>query len=177
MCLTLALGSWIADGNSGQSINTQIEPAFIADEFIYDEVMEDGMEIFGGELTLSTVENSELTVDSIETPVISNSANKYAYIKYDHTGSTIYLGDLQEQMTAPVAIYNSSATLYNLAWSPVGEYLLFAKKSTMTNAAIFSREQEPAQLIALNLETLEAHRLVEELQSPAVELSPERNLT
>jgi len=177
LCLTVALGSWLTQDNSGQSTNNQIEPQFIADEVIADELIESGVEIFGGEITLSTIENPELALASIESPVISNSASKFAYIRYDHTGSTIFIGDLEEEMTAPVAIYNSPAKLYNLAWSPVGERLLFAKKSMLTTAAIFSQDQQPAELIILNLETLEAHRLVEEVQPSHVELTAELNLT
>lgn len=175
LCLTVALGSWLTQENAGRPISNPIAPQLVADEVIADELVEDGMQIFGGEFSMSVIENPELAVASIEAPVISNKTSKYAYIRYDHTGSTIFLGDLEQEIAAPVAIYNSPAMLYNLAWSPVGERLLFARKSILMNAAIFSQEQEPAELITLNLETLDAYRLVEEAQ-PA-ELTTELNLT
>jgi hypothetical protein len=77
----------------------------------------------------------------------------------------------------PVPVYYSSQHVSNLAWSPVGNNLLFAMKPSVKTAAMHSTVSETAELITLNLNTLETSRLLEDIHPVESKPSNGRNLT
>lgn len=171
LCFALVAGAWLGVDYMGQLPSKDLTPVLLADEAVGDEP-----EFFGAQLSMSTMDNPEIVTKTIEAPVVSKDKSEYAYIQYDNTGSTIFVGSLDE-MTEPVAIFNSSERLTNLTWSPIARALLFARKSTITTAALFSPEQENAELIMLDLDTFEFHRLIQEIGSSESEASTKLNLT
>jgi len=156
LCLSLIAGFLFNLDSSNESPAT-FEPVMLS-----DEVMEPELGIIGGELTLSNMEDKSYGSESIATPVVSNDDSQYAYIQYDHTGSTIFLGSLNE-MDEPSAIFNSPEKLFNLAWSPLGNAILFAKQAAITSTALFTEIQQLIELFSLNLDTLETRQLIEEI--------------
>lgn len=100
----------------------------------------------GGELLLSESGNDDRLGTDMSKVLFSRDESRLAFVQYDHTGSTIMLGDVEmldnEASISeggsgyqPAALYNSEDILFNLAWSPVGDALLFAAKPAMTTAA------------------------------------------
>lgn len=168
-CLCLIVASWISLGDiplleqSGEAI------------LLSDEVLKTEPDYLGGELRLSTMEEAPV-VQAIATPVVSPDEKQYAFIQYDSSGSTIFLGGLGTAIE-PVPVYFSDLHLFNLAWSPVGNNLLFAMQPAMTAAAVFSPAAETAELVMLNLTTLETSRLVEELNPAEKHATNGLNLT
>ena len=156
ICLTLVMATWFRLPSALEAITDDRSPTLIA-----DEVMADELQWFGAKVILSTAETAEFDSASIESPVVSHSGNQYAYIRYDNGGSTIYLGDLEE-MTEPVAVYSCHTHLYNLAWSPVGNSLLFARKAGMAIPALFSSDQEVADFLMLDLDSMTLRQLLED---------------
>ncbi len=153
--LVLLISGWLSlDSEPGAP---QFEPQSVV---LQDEVMHSQTPMYQGDMTLRTSDDSVVENDSVETPVLSQDGSRFAYIQYDHMGSTIYLGDL-DNMTEPVAVYFCDSYLYNLAWSPLGNALLFAQKATMTNA-LYSNRNKTATLMQLNLDSYKATRLVGE---------------
>ncbi|MDA1369556.1 MAG: winged helix-turn-helix domain-containing protein [Proteobacteria bacterium] len=169
LCLSLVTGFWL-NADFGNLSPTYLEPVLLS-----DEVMNPRPGIIGAEMTLSTMDQQSYFAEAIETPVVSNDESQYAYIQHDHTGSTIFLGALNE-MDQPAAIFHSLERLFNLAWSPLGNSLLFAKQQHMTTSALFSDRGFQAELYSLDLDSFEARRLVEEPK--LLELPPTKsNLT
>jgi hypothetical protein len=131
----------------------------------------------GGELLLSESGTDDRLGTYIRTVLFSRDESRFAFVQYDHTGSTIMLGDVEmldneasisggSNGYQPAALYNSEDVLFNLAWSPVGDFLLFASKPAMTTAAWFEpRGKTRATLYSLDLNTLEVSLLIQ--QSPA----------
>jgi len=156
LCLSLITGFLFKLDSSNES------PATFAPVLLSDEVMEPELSIIEGRLTLSGMEEKSYISESIATPVVSNDNSQYAYIQYDHTGSTIFLGSLNE-MDEPSAIFNSPEKLFNLAWSPLGNAVLFAKQAAITSTALFTETQQLTELFSLNLDTLETRQLIEEI--------------
>ncbi|PCJ24754.1 MAG: hypothetical protein COA96_08775 [SAR86 cluster bacterium] len=128
---------------------------------ISDELLENKPEYFGGKVTLSNMDNSLLDIDSIAKPIISIDEKQFAYIQYDANGSTIFLGDLSMK-NEPLPVFNSNKYLFNLAWAPVGNNLLFAMKPVVATTAIYISSNHGAELLMLNLETFQTSRLVQE---------------
>lgn len=133
------------------------EPIQLADEIVGET------SYFGGEVSLSNSDNSALESETIEAPIINDDKSHFAYIQYDRSGSTIFLGEVAEVMTEPVPIFNSTDKLFNLAWSPLGDSLLFAKQAPLTTAALFANTTAVADLYSINIETLESYQLVEQI--------------
>ena len=155
VCLCLLVASWISlDGMSG--FEKESDAVFLSDEMLDGE-----RDFFGGELQLSTLD-SEAVVEAIAAPVVSLDEKQYAFIQYDTSGSTIFLGGLGTAIE-PVPVYYSNQYIFNLAWSPVGNNLLFAMQPNMATAAVYSPMHETAELLMLNLNTLETSRLIEEM--------------
>ena len=159
------------------SLSRQPEPASFRDEIISTA---DRSEI-GGKVVLSDANSDDKLGAEIDKVLLSRDESRFAYVQYDHTGSTIMLGDMGALETAevisegdndykPAALFNSKDILFNLAWSPIGDALLFASKPAMTTTAWFDPKLKPvAKLYSLDLDTLEVSLLVE--QSPA-EMDP-----
>jgi hypothetical protein len=129
----------------------------------------------GGEITLSGSDLDSAKPASTR-PVISHDGASYAYLKYDNTGSTLYFGALSENLN-PVPIYHHQDQLINLAWSPTGNSLLFARKPTITTTALFSGKDSDLELLALNLLTREVQRLVKGPHDAGGEALTDQNLT
>ena len=159
-CLCLLLAGWIsldATNLLNRGFDRVNQPALLS-----DELLDSKPDFLGGELQLSTIDTNFSIVESIATPVVSLDEKQYAFIQYDTSGSTIFLGGLGTAIE-PTPVYYSNQHLFNLAWSPVGNNLLFAMKPTMRTAAVFTSAGETAELVTLNLNTLETSRLVEDI--------------
>ena len=94
-----------------------------------------------------------------EAPVLSADGNRFAFIRHDASGSTIWLGDLHGGAEA-VAVYNSGMPLANLVWSPAGDALLFARQGAVNAEAVYGGAGA-AQLMQFDLTTWTASMLVE----------------
>lgn len=162
MALVLLIAGWLGLNSTATETQFEFQPVVLQDEIV-DPLLPE----YHGDMTVPTSDATAVNKDSAETPVLSKDGSQYAYIKYDHMGSTIYLGDL-DNMTEPVPVYYCDTYLYNLAWSPIGNALLFAQKATMTNA-LYTKRDEAATLMQLDLDTYKLSRLVGE--DPASESS------
>jgi DNA-binding winged helix-turn-helix (wHTH) protein len=173
----LAVTATIALYPFGHSTNPESEQQFIDQPtlpLLSDQIVDPEADYMGGEFRLSTMDMGEhdnwgatdIPAASASVPVVSSDGNQYAYISYNQNGSTIYLGSLSGAME-PVAVYSNSSHLYNLAWSPLGDGLLFAKKTGLTTAAIYSRGANNDELYNLDLDTYVASKLTLD-NSPAV---------
>ncbi len=107
-----------------------------------------------------------------EAPVLSADGSRFAFIQHDATGSTIWLGELEESTVGgePVAVYHSSMTLENLVWSPAGNALLFARRGPTTTEALHGGSGS-GQLLQLDLTTWTVSRL-ERKPEPIGPISP-----
>lgn len=173
-CLCLLIAGWVSLEGSGlidRGFDRVSSPNLLSDELLDNEP-----DYLGGELQLSTIDSRSSAVEYIATPVVSLDEKQYAFIQYDTSGSTIFLGGLGTAME-PVPVYYSSQYVFNLAWSPVGNNLLFALKPSMTTAAMYSTVSETAELLTLNLNTLETSRLLEDIHPADSNSSNGRNLT
>jgi len=168
-CLCLLLAG-IVSLNSGKLLNPEFESAG-GPVLLSDELLDLNQDYLGGELQLSTIENNSAVTDSIATPVVSLDEKQYAFIQHHTTGSTVFLGALGTAIE-PVPVYDSKQYLFNLAWSPVGNNLLFAMKPSPTTTALFSTFNETADLVTLNLNTLEISRLIEDITPADADNTP-----
>ena len=173
-CLCLLIAGWFS--LEGANLINRGFDRVSSPVLLSDELLDNKPDYLGGELQLSTIDSSSSAVEYIATPVVSLDEKQYAFIQYDTSGSTIFLGGLGTAIE-PVPVYYSSQHVFNLAWSPVGNNLLFAMEPSMTTAAMYSTVGETAELVTLNLNTLETSRLVEDI-NPADSKSPNSlNLT
>jgi DNA-binding winged helix-turn-helix (wHTH) protein len=173
-CLCLLITGWVTleGGNLiDRGLDSVSSPVLLS-----DELLDNKSDYQGGELQLSTVDSNSSAVEYIATPIVSLDEKQYAFIQYDTSGSTIFLGGLGTAIE-PVPVYYSSQHVFNLAWSPVGNNLLFAMRPSMTTAAMYSTVNETAELITLNLNTLETSRLLENIHPADSNPSNGRNLT
>ena len=152
--LAVVLAGWLG---LGQTLNQQALPV------LSDELIPSSNGVIGASLTLSKSENQPLKTDGIAQPVFAGDQERFAYIQYGHTGSTIYIGEIASDYE-PVPVFNSQDILYNLTWSPLGNSLLFASKPVLTTTALFEKQAE-ATLYALNLDSLELNELIEQAPS------------
>lgn len=166
-CLSLlvGLGMLAENGNSGPQWDSPL---------LGDELISSGDSILG-QVSLSSTSALPDAAAFIEKPVIASDGKRFAYIERDLAAYTLYLGEMDSE-TEPVALLTSQARLSNLAWSPVGNALLFARHDTMTPAAVFDGGHEQAELFSLNLDSGGLHRLVEDSVSSGDE-APRVNLT
>jgi DNA-binding winged helix-turn-helix (wHTH) protein len=160
-------------GNLGSEPDGLIRiPTVLVDEVVVNEPSGLG----GKGFALSSANNIKTANKSATRPVVSHDGTSYAYLSYDQDGSTIFVGTLNE-MSAPCAIYHDPERLLNLAWSPLGQSLLFSKKTKLTNAALFSNNQAKSQLLVLNVASGELKRLVEDELPKNSHLVNESSLT
>lgn len=103
--------------------------------------------------------NGGLSEVKHEAPALSADGSRFAFIRHDAAGSTIWLGELHGGVE-PVAVYSSSLPLANLVWSPAGDALLFARQGAVNAEAIYSSARS-AQLMQFDLTTWTASMLVE----------------
>lgn len=167
-CLCLLIAGWVTLDSA--SVKYRESDSVSPPILLSDELLDNKPDYLGGELQLSTIDSGSNVVESIATPVVSLDEKQYAFIQYDTAGSTIFLGGFGTAIE-PVPVYYSNQHVFNLAWSPVGNNLLFAMKPSMSTAAMYSTIGETAELLTLNLNTLEASRLVEDM-NPAEANSP-----
>lgn len=170
LCLSLASLLWFTQNLESTPLSSFEEPLLLADEVMREE------SYFGGEVSLSASKSDTSVGESIETPIVNEAKTHFAYIQYDHTGSTIFLGDIAEVMKEPIPVYNSSDKLYKLTWSPIGNSLLFAKQDKLTTAALFSASTSNVDLYSLDIDTFEVIQLVEKAPKPESK-TPGLNLT
>ncbi len=111
-----------------------------------------------------------------EAPVLSADGGRFAFIRHDASGSTIWLGDLRGG-GEPAAVYNSALPLANLVWSPAGDALLFARQRAVNAEAIYAGAAGAAQLMQFNLTTWTVSTLVEEPEQAEPPLPAEIDLT
>lgn len=168
LCLTVLLA--LPGANQGQNqplLANQITAP------LQDEVVMESPLLGNAQVQLS----SSWTADQpgVQAPVLGPDGQRFAYIKQDFTGSTIYLGEMSSEQE-PVAIFNAPCELRNLTWSPLGNALLFSRAAQMTPAAIYSNQQPSQELFSLNLDSLQLKRLVEE-DAPVNNELPKSNLT
>ncbi|GJM12127.1 MAG: hypothetical protein DHS20C12_05300 [Pseudohongiella sp.] len=169
-CLCLLVAAWLSL-DTALDLQQSPSPALLS-----DELLDADTDYLGGELQLSTLGNNAAVVESIAAPVVSKDEKQYAFIQYDTNGSTIFLGGLGTAVE-PVPVYFSTQHLFNLAWSPVGNNLLFGMKPSIATAAVYSNVDETAALITLNLNTLETSRLVEDINPAEVNSNNGLNLS
>lgn len=169
-CVCLLFAAWISI-NSMRDAQQETAPPLLSDEMVNDE-----SDFLGGSLQLSTLDSDSYAVEAIATPVMSLDEKQYAFIQYDTRGSTIFLGGLGTAIE-PKPVYYSSNYLFNLAWSPIGNNLLFAMQPSVATTAIYSSASETAELLMLNLNTLETSRLVEDMSPTESTVSAGLNLT
>ncbi len=110
-----------------------------------------------------------------EAPVLSADGSRFAFIRHDASGSTIWLGDLSGG-TEPVAVYGSSLPLANLVWSPTGDALLFARQGAIAAEALYSGVGS-GQLMRFDLNTWAVSILAEEPEQTEPSPPPEIDLT
>ena len=172
LSLCLALGLWL--GLQGTLTAPMTMPGQV---LLADEVVDAGSDFMGGEVTLSTAPDLSQGTRTIEARVLSSDESQYAYIQHDHTGSTIFLGKLDALAAPVIAIYNCPEKIYNLAWSPLGRGLIFARSSQMTTAALFSDDRSNGELMMLDLTTLEVHRLLLDNNASEADKNKPQSLT
>lgn len=175
LCLSLTIGVFMGL----ESIQPGTDPGF-GSGVLADEILELRPSYFGGELTLSTADDSAVMAHrnkSVEKPVVSNDESEYAYIQHDNAGSTVFLGRLDTLEAPVVAVYNSPEKLFNLTWSPLGHSLIFARQPKVTTAALYAEERVTAELIMLDLSTQEIHRLLPDTKPAVSEPNKPQNLT
>ncbi len=127
------------------------------------------------EVVLSSAESAEGL--SKTKAVMSQDGERFAYIQYDHTGSTLFLGEAESSFD-PVPVFNSADLLYNLAWSPLQDALLFASKPTITTTALYDRDRnEQAKLYSFDLESFRLSLLVEQAPTTRPASDAELSLT
>lgn len=153
LCLSLVLGAWLQFG--GAPVDTEQSNQFSDELVINNETAN-----LRDEVMLSSSLTSELDVESVSQPVLSQDQDQFAFIQYDHTGSTLYLGPVSGEYE-PVPVFNSVDILYNLAWSPVGNALLFASKPPLTTAIFDKKLHAVSTLYSFDLESFRLSKLVE----------------
>ena len=130
---------------------------------------------FGQEFLPVSSDNGVLAGVRHEAPVLSADGSRFAFIRHDAAGSTIWLGDLHGG-AAPVAVFSSSMPLDNLIWSPAGNALLFARQGPTNAEAIYGGARS-ARLMQFDLTSWKASTLVEEPQESEQSMPAEIDLT
>lgn len=146
LALAVFAGGWLAGGS--ENPETYLAPAGVAD--------------FGQLVPVSSVGPAGIRQ---EAPVLSADGGRYAYIRHDGAGSTVWLGELRGGGEA-VAVYSSSLPLTHLVWSPAGNALLFARQGAMATEAVYGAG--PAQLMQFDLDSW----TISSLRPEAVEAEP-----
>ncbi len=155
LALAVFAGGWRAGG--GENPETFPAPAGVAD--------------FG---RLVPVSRGGLTSIRQEAPVLSADGGRYAYLRHDGAGSTVWLGELRGGGEA-VAVYSSSLPLNHLTWSPTGNALLFARQGAMAAEAVYG--SGAAQLMQFDLDSWTISSLRPEAEDAEPRLPAEIDLT
>ncbi len=177
LCLALALAFLLqtsATDNQATPFSQDLSTLAMGDELIYSPAEQQ----LRDEIVLSNaVDADSAETDSKTTPVVDQDGERFAFIEYDHTGSTLYLGEVDSSFD-PVPVFNSRDTLYNLAWSPLEDSLLFASKPALTTTAWFDREvKAQSKLYSFDLESFRLSLLVEQVPSTNPASEGELSLT
>lgn len=154
MCLSLVLAAWLQAQNSNSMDSVSLGPW--SDELVMTETIA----ALKDEIVLSSKDLADTDNERITQPVLSQNEYQFAYIQYDHTGSTLFLGQINGDFE-PVPVFNSMDILYNLAWSPIGNALIFASKPALTPALYDNKRREESILYSFDLDSFRLSRLVE----------------
>ena len=130
---------------------------------------------FGQEFVPVSISGGELAGPRREAPVLSVDGSRFAFIRHDASGSTIWLGDLSGG-AEPVAVYSSSLPLANLVWSPTGDALLFARRGAIATEALYGGAGS-SQLMQFDFSTWKASILVQEADQAELPPPSEIDLT
>lgn len=173
LCLTLVLDAWLSLPSAPEPKVKLSSPLLIA-----AEPADNGVQWNGAKLILSATKATTYRSKSLDTPVVSYAGDQYAYISHDRSGSTIFLGNLGE-IAEPVAVFSGRTTLFNLAWSPVGNSLLFASEVQLTQPALLSAVEasgnhENANFLMLDLDSMSLRQLIE--HTPAINSNPVKSI-
>ena len=116
--------------------------------------------------------------DGIEALALAPDGRNYAYIRHaspaEGAGSAVYVGNLQHP-DAPQVVYRSERALSNLVWSPLGDALIFARQPAGPTHAVVGLlgdgfgEKDGAELLQLDLHSLEVQRLLPQADVPPQE--------
>lgn len=158
LAMAIVVGGWLTEGGADPAATYQSEIALAE---------------FGQEFV--PVSSGGLVDVRHDAPVLSADGSRFAFVRHDASGSTIWLGGLNGG-AEPVAVYVSSLPLSNLVWSPAGEALLFARQGAITAEAVYGGARS-AQLMQFDLESWTVTRLVEEPEGAEQPLPAEIDLT
>lgn len=172
LCLSLVLGAWLQFQTPTTQDSSTSTPAPWSDELVLTESDTQ----LRDEIMLSSSELANLESEKISDPVLSTDEEQFAYIQYDHTGSTLYLGQVDGEFE-PVPVFNSADILYNLGWSPVGNALLFASKPALTPALYDKKLAANATLYSFDLDSFRLSKLVEKSPFQPAQSENELSLT
>ena len=164
-CLCLIFAGWLH--------YSETVPDYQGDVRFVDEIVNTGENNFWqkaglqDELVSGNAMGTAIVAERLPQYAFSQYQDRFAYIQYDHNGSTLFLGKLGSN-TAPVAIFSSTEFLSNLTWSPLGSALLFARQPAQTGTALFEQAgASGAELFSFDLETFKLSRLVEKSAAEA----------
>lgn len=170
-CLALTIGVILQFGHETGS-DSLAKPSY-QDQLVYSSAQER----LRDEVVLSSVDQENMEAGNSTEPVLAQDENRFAYIRYDHTGSTIFLGEVEGEYE-PVPVFNSRDILYNLGWSPLENSLLFASKPALTTTALFDRDMaDQAKLYSFDLESFRLSQLVEKAPTTQALTDAELSLT
>ncbi|MCI5105828.1 MAG: winged helix-turn-helix domain-containing protein [Pseudomonadales bacterium] len=182
LSLALSLSIGLSESGIERLPQSQLIPAAAQSEstatdnpLLRDEIVMGQQSLLAEQVQLSSSWNEELPGVGVQNPVIAADGDRFAYLKQDLSGSTVYLGQISSEQS-PLPIYHSSARLSRLTWSPLGNALLFTRDCKLQTATAFEASGQQQALYSLNLETLQVRRLIEEDQrQPGA--APSSNLT
>ena len=156
LCLSLVLGAWLQQTNAPGSPSDIVTPEQWSDELVVSTESA-GLK---DEIVLSSAIPLDEDSRTATKPVLSQDEEQFAFIQYDHTGSTLYLGQVNSDFE-PVPVFNSLDVLYNLAWSPLGNALIFASKPALTPALYDEKRTLKSELFSFDLDSFRLSKLVE----------------
>lgn len=155
LCLSLVLGAWL-QSNVPDSLNNTVTSEQWSDEL----VVSTESATLKDEIVLSSAIPLNEDSETSTKPVLSQDEEQFAFIQYDHTGSTLYLGQVNSDFE-PVPVFNSLDVIYNLAWSPLGNALIFASKPALTPALYDEKRNLKSELFSFDLDSFRLSKLVE----------------
>ena len=112
--------------------------------------------------------------EGVEALALAPDGRNYAYIRHaspaEGGGSAVYMGNLQHP-DAPQVVYRSERALFSLLWSPLGDALIFARQPAGPTPAVVGLfgDESGAELLQLDLHSLEVQRLVPQADVPPQE--------
>lgn len=177
-CSLALILAFLLQGYESMENNNDSFPAFpLGDELVYSAAEQQLRDEVVLSSAVSGGDASGVNTNNKTEAVVSQDGDRFAYIQYDQKGSTLFLGEVESSFD-PVPIFNSSDKLYNLAWSPLQDALLFAGKSTLTTTTLYGREiNDQAKLYSFDLESFRLSLLVEEVPTTLPASKSELSLT